>query len=150
MGLVVLDFLWIEVGLIFVDYEFIDQIDLFEVGIGFIVLLKSKFDDFIGCEVLQCCKDNLCWKLVGLDIDSCIFVYYGDCLYIGCVQVGEIILVMWLFLLDCQIVLVCVDVIYVIEGMEIEVGKLDGQQKCLFVCILVFLYYDLKKEWLWF
>ena len=42
----------IEAGLIFANYEFSDQTDPFEAGIGFTVALKSKNDDFVGREAL--------------------------------------------------------------------------------------------------
>ena len=50
MGLAALDMVRIEAGLIFAGYEFSDQTDPFEAGIGFCVPLKSKPDDFIGRE----------------------------------------------------------------------------------------------------
>ena len=43
----------IEAGLIFYGYEFDDQTDPFEAGIGFTVPLKTKEDDFIGKEELN-------------------------------------------------------------------------------------------------
>ncbi|TGR60398.1 aminomethyl transferase family protein, partial [Mesorhizobium sp. M2D.F.Ca.ET.223.01.1.1] len=48
MGLQALDMVRIEAGLIFAGYEFSDQTDPFEAGIGFTVPLKTKADDFIG------------------------------------------------------------------------------------------------------
>ena len=42
----------IEAGLIFYGYEFNDQTDPFESGIGFSVALKTKEDDFVGKEAL--------------------------------------------------------------------------------------------------
>ena len=52
-GLEALDMLRIEAGLIFADYEFTDQTDPFEAGIGFTVPLKTKTDDFIGKAALD-------------------------------------------------------------------------------------------------
>ncbi|TIQ15977.1 MAG: aminomethyl transferase family protein, partial [Mesorhizobium sp.] len=52
MGLQALDMVRIEAGLIFAGYEFSDQTDPFEAGIGFTVPLKTKADDFIGREAL--------------------------------------------------------------------------------------------------
>jgi aminomethyltransferase len=52
LGLEALDMLRIEAGLIFAGYEFSDQTDPFEAGIGFCVPLKSKTDDFIGRDAL--------------------------------------------------------------------------------------------------
>ena len=50
LGLEALDILRIEAGLVFAGYEFCDQTDPFEAGIGFTVPLNSKNDDFIGRE----------------------------------------------------------------------------------------------------
>ncbi len=47
LGLSALDMLRIESGLIFAGYEFDDQVDPFEAGIGFAVALDSE-DDFVG------------------------------------------------------------------------------------------------------
>lgn len=146
MGLAALDLLRIEAGLIFADYEFTDQTDPFEAGIGFTVPLKTKPDDFIGREALIRRKENPRWKLVGLDIDSRIPAHHGDCLHIGRAQVGEITSAMWSPLLDKQIALARVDVTHATEGTEIEVGKLDGQQKRLPARITAFPHYDPKKE----
>ena len=52
MGLQALDMVRIEAGLIFAGYEFSDQTDPFEAGIGFSVPLKTKLDDFIGRDAL--------------------------------------------------------------------------------------------------
>ena len=48
MGLEGLDMVRIEAGLIFGGFEFNDQTDPFEAGIGFSVALKTKEDDFVG------------------------------------------------------------------------------------------------------
>lgn len=146
MGLAGLDLLRIEAGLIFADYEFTDQTDPFEAGIGFTVPLKTKTDDFIGREALIRRKENPRWKLVGLDIDSRIPAHHGDCLHIGRAQIGEITSAMWSPILDKQIALARVDVTHADEGTEIEVGKLDGQQKRLPARITAFAHYDPKKE----
>ena len=146
MGLAALDLLRIESGLIFADYEFTDQTDPFEAGIGFTVPLKSKTADFVGREALVRRKENPRWKLVGLEIDSRIPCHHGDCLHIGRAQIGEITSAMWSPLLDRQIALARVDVTHAAEGTEIEVGKLDGQQKRLPARITAFPHYDPKKE----
>ncbi|NIW38874.1 MAG: aminomethyltransferase, partial [Gemmatimonadetes bacterium] len=58
LGLDALDMLRIEAGLIFYGYEFCDQTDPFEAGIGFTVPLKSKEDDFIGRDALLRRKES--------------------------------------------------------------------------------------------
>ena len=52
LGLDALDILRIEAGLIFAGYEFDDQVDPFEAGIGFTVT-KDKDEDFVGREALR-------------------------------------------------------------------------------------------------
>ena len=52
LGLDALDMIRIEAGLIFAGYEFDDQVDPFEAGIGFTVKLDSE-DDFVGKEALD-------------------------------------------------------------------------------------------------
>ncbi len=52
-GLEALDMVRIEAGLVFAGYEFCDQTDPFEAGIGFTVALNSKNEDFIGREALM-------------------------------------------------------------------------------------------------
>ncbi len=90
MGLAALDMVRIEAGLIFAGYDFSDQTDPFEAGIGFTVPLKSKTDDFIGREALIRRKEKPARKFVGLDIDSNADVRHGDGLYVGRAQVGEV------------------------------------------------------------
>jgi len=68
LGLEALDMVRIEAGLIFYGYEFDDQTDPFEAGIGFTVPLKTKEDDFIGKEELIKRKANPQKKLVGLNL----------------------------------------------------------------------------------
>ena len=58
LGLEALNMLRIEAGLIFAGYEFSDQIDPFEAGIGFTVPLKSQMADFIGRGALEKRKTN--------------------------------------------------------------------------------------------
>ena len=53
LGLQALDMVRIEAGLIFAGYEFSDQTDPFEAGIGFTVPLTAKNEDFIGREALD-------------------------------------------------------------------------------------------------
>ena len=52
LGLDALDMLRVEAGLIFADYEFNEDTDPFEAGIGFTVPLKSKQEDFLGRDAL--------------------------------------------------------------------------------------------------
>lgn len=145
-GLEALDMVRIEAGLIFAGYDFSDQTDPFEAGIGFTVPLKSKADDFIGRDALIRRKENPMRKLVGLDIDSNVDVGHGDCVHVGRAQVGEVTSSMRSPLLGKNIALARLDVAYAGVGTEVEIGKLDGHQKRLPARIVPFAHYDPKKE----
>ena len=146
MGLLALDMLRIEAGLIFAGYEFSDQTDPFEAGIGFTVPLKTKTDDFIGREALIRRKDNPIRKLVGLDIDGNVAVGHGDCVHIGRAQIGEVTSSMRSPILKKNIALARVDATHAAPGTQVEIGKLDGHQKRLPATIVTFAHYDPKKE----
>jgi len=145
-GLEALDMVRIEAGLIFAGYDFSDQTDPFEAGIGFTVPLKSKTDDFIGRDALIRRKENPMRKLVGLDIDSNVDVGHGDPVHIGRAQVGEVTSSMRSPLLGKNIALARLDVAHADMGTEVEIGKLDGHQKRLPARIVPFAHYDPKKE----
>ncbi|GAB1361700.1 aminomethyltransferase family protein [Rhodobacter sp.] len=145
MGLAGLDMVRIEAGLIFAGYDFSDQTDPFEAGIGFTVPLKSKTDDFIGREALIRRKEHPSRKFVGLEIDSNVDVGHGDCLHIGRAQIGEVTSSTRSPLLGKNIALARVDVAHAEVGTAIEVGKLDGQQKRLPAVIVPLSAYDPKK-----
>ncbi|MCA0271824.1 MAG: aminomethyltransferase family protein [Proteobacteria bacterium] len=145
MGLAALDMVRIEAGLIFAGYDFSDQTDPFEAGIGFTVPLKSKTDDFIGREALIRRKEHPSRKFVGLDIDANVDVGHGDCLHVGRAQVGEVTSSMRSPLLGKNIALARVDLAHAEVGTALEVGKLDGQQKRLPAVIVPLSHYDPKK-----
>jgi len=145
MGLDGLDMVRIEAGLIFAGYEFSDQTDPFEAGIGFTVPLKGKTDDFIGRAALQRRKDNPAHKLVGLDIASTEAVGHGDGVYSGRAQVGVVTSGMRSPLLGKTIALARVDVHHSAIGTALEIGKLDGQQKRFAAEVVRFPHYDPDK-----
>ena len=145
MGLDALDLVRIEAGLIFAAYEFSDQTDPFEAGIGFTVPLKGKADDFIGHAALQRRKDNPAHKLVGLDIGSTEAVGHGDGVYAGRAQVGVVTSGMRSPLLGKTIALARVDVHHSTIGTVLEIGKLDGQQKRFAAEVVRFPHYDPDK-----
>jgi aminomethyltransferase len=145
MGLAALDMVRIEAGLIFAGYDFSDQTDPFEAGIGFTVPLKTKTDDFIGREALIRRKENPLHKFVGLDIDANVDVGHGDCLHVGRAQVGVVTSSMRSPLLGKNIALARVDLAHSAVGTALEVGKLDGQQKRLPAVIVPLSHYDPKK-----
>jgi len=146
LGLEALNWLRIEAGLIFAGYEFCDQTDPFEAGIGFTVPLKSKNDDFIGRAALEERKAHPQRKLVGLEIEGGLVPSTGDCLRIGKAQVGEVTSAMKSPYLGKVIALARVGVTHAEPGTEIEIGQLDGQQKRLKATIVPFPHFDPTKE----
>jgi aminomethyltransferase len=146
LGLDALDMLRIEAGLIFANYEFSDQTDPFEAGIGFTVPLKSKGDDFIGKAALIERKEHPRHRLVGLEIESNETVGHGDCVHIGRAQVGVVTSATRSPILKKNIALARIDVTHAAAGTAVEVGKLDGQQKRLPAVITAFPHYDPKKD----
>ncbi|WP_175650074.1 DUF1989 domain-containing protein [Pseudomonas sp. Marseille-P9899] len=129
LGLAALDMLRIEAGLIFAGYEFCDQTDPFEAGIGFCVPLKSKQADFIGREALLRRAAHPQQKLVGLELDGNEPANHGDCVRVGRAQVGVITSATRSPVLGKNIALCRLDVAHCEPGSRVEVGKLDGQQK---------------------
>ena len=145
-GLDALDMLRIEAGLIFYGYEFTDQTDPFEAGIGFSVPLKTKEDDFLGRDALLRRKEHPQKKLVGLEIHDNDAVANGDSVHVGRSQVGEITSSTHSPILKKNIALCRMAVEYSEPGTEVEVGKLDGQQKRLPATVVAFPFYDPNKE----
>ena len=146
LGLKALDMLRIEAGLVFAGFEFCDQTDPFEAGIGFTVPLKSKEDDFIGRGALEERKAHPQRRLVGLDIEGGVVPSSGDGLMIGRAQVGEITSAMRSPILGKVIALARVAVTHAEPGTAIEVGQLDGHQKRLAATVTSFPHFDPTKE----
>ncbi|MBX3570450.1 MAG: aminomethyltransferase family protein [Rhizobiaceae bacterium] len=145
MGLLALDMVRIEAGLIFAGSDFSDQTDPFEAGIGFTVPLKSKPDDFIGRDALIRRKEHPTRRLVGLDIDANVDVKHGDCVHIGRAQVGVVTSSTRSPILGKNIALARIDIAHSGDGGEVEIGKLDGHQKRLPARIVPFPHYDPQK-----
>lgn len=145
-GLEALDMVRIEAGLVFAHYEFSDQTDPFEAGIGFTVPLRSKAADFIGKAALIERKNHPRYLLVGLDIASNEAVGHGDCVHVGRAQVGVVTSSTRSPILQKNIALARLDVRYASPGTQVEIGKLDGLQKRLPAAVTAFPHYDPKKE----
>ena len=146
LGLEALDILRIESGLIFSGYEFNDQTDPFEAGIGFTVDLKTKEEDFIGKQALSRRKEHPHRVLVGLELEGNEPAARGDCVHVGRTQVGVITSGTRSPLLHKNIALCRVAVEYCEPGTELEVGKLDGQQKRIPATVVRFPFYDPEKK----
>ena len=144
-GFGALDLLRIEAGLILFGNEFDGQIDPFEAGVGFTVPLKTKTDDFIGKESLIKRKENPQKKLVGLELISKEKANHGDCVHIGRAQVGIVTSGCISPTLNKNIALCRMDIGHSEIGTEVEVGKIDGEQKRISAKIVGFPHYDPQK-----
>jgi aminomethyltransferase len=145
LGLDALDMLRIEAGLIFAGYEFCDQTDPFEAGIGFTVPLKTKADDFVGRDALISRKEHPQRTLVGLELAGNEPAAHGDCVHVGRSQVGVITSGTRSPVLRKNIALCRMAVQYAGIGTEVEVGKLDGHQKRIPARVVRFPFYDPDK-----
>jgi len=145
LGLDALDMLRIEAGLIFAGYEFCDQVDPFEAGIGFTVPLKTKEDDFVGRSALERRKASPQRTLVGLELDGNEAAGHGDCVHLGRSQVGVITSGTRSPILRKNIALCRMAIEYSEIGTEVEVGKLDGHRKRIPAQVVRFPFYDPDK-----
>ena len=136
----------IEAGLVFGGYEFTDQIDPFEAGIGFAVALKSNNEDFVGRAALERRKAAPQRRLVGLELAGEEVAAHGDCVHVGRAQVGEITSGTRSPLLGKSIALTRLVVDCAEPGTEVEVGKIDGHQKRIPARVVPFPFYDPEKK----
>jgi aminomethyltransferase len=145
LGLEALDMIRIEAGLIFAGYEFDDQVDPFEAGIGFTVKLDSE-DDFVGKDALIERSAHPQRKLVGLELEGNEIAGHGDEVYVGRQRVGVVTSGTRSPTLRKNIALCRMAMQYADEGTAVEVGKLDGLQKRIPAQVVGFPFYDPKKE----
>ena len=144
LGLTALDMLRIESGLIFAGYEFDDQVDPFEAGIGFAVVLDTE-DDFVGKEALAERKAHPQRVLVGLELEGQETAGHGDCVHVGRSQVGVVTSGTRSPVLRKNIALCRMAIQYTEPGTEVEVGKLDGHQKRIPATVVRIPFYDPEK-----
>jgi aminomethyltransferase len=146
LGLSALDMLRIESGLIFAGYEFDDQVDPFEAGIGFAVVLDTE-DDFVGKEALTERKAHPQRVLVGLELEGHEPAGHGDCVHVpdSRSDIGVITSGTRSPVLRKNIALCRMAVQYAELGTEVEVGKLDGHRKRIPATVVRFPFYDPEK-----
>ncbi len=144
LGLDALDMLRIEAGLIFAGYEFDDQVDPFEAGIGFTVA-ADKEDDFVGKDALAERRAHPQRTLVGLELAGNETAGHGDCVHVERSQVGVVTSGTRSPVLQKNVALCRMNVRYAEPGTEVEVGKLDGHQKRIPATVVRFPFYDPEK-----
>ena len=108
--------------------------------------MNSKQDDFIGREALEQRKANPQRKLVGLELEGNEPAAHGDCARVGRAQVGVVTSAMRSPILRKNIALCRIDTTHSELETEVEIGKLDGQQKRIRASVVPFPFYDPKKE----
>ena len=144
LGLEALDMVRIESGLIFAGYEFDDQVDPFEAGIGFAVALDGE--DFIGRDALLERREHPQRRLVGLELSGNEVAGHGDEVYVDRRRVGVVTSGTRSPTLRKSIALCRMAVQYAELGTEVEIGKLDGLQKRLPATVVRFPFYDPEKK----
>ncbi|MDW8337600.1 MAG: DUF1989 domain-containing protein [Thermoleophilia bacterium] len=144
LGLEALDILRIESGLIFAGYEFDDQVDPFEAGIGFAVDFRTE-DDFVGRAALEERAAHPQRALVGLELEGSETAGHGDPVYVGRQRVGVVTSGTRSPILRKNIALCRIAVQYAELGTRVEVGKLDGLQKRIPATVVRFPFYDPEK-----
>jgi aminomethyltransferase len=144
LGLDALDMLRIEAGLIFAGYEFDDQVDPFEAGIGFTVT-PEKDEDFVGRAALAERRAHPQRVLVGLELEGNETAGHGDCVHVGRSQVGVVTSGTRSPVLQKNVALCRMAVQYAEPGTGVEVGKLDGHQKRIPATVVRIPFYDPDK-----
>ncbi|MGI8974663.1 MAG: DUF1989 domain-containing protein [Gaiella sp.] len=144
LGLEALDMLRIEAGLIFAGYEFDDQVDPFEAGIGFTVP-ADKDNDYVGKDALAERRAHPQRTLVGLRLEGEEPAGHGDCVHVGRHQVGVVTSGTRSPVLEQNIALCRMAVQHAEPGTEVEVGKLDGHQKRIPATVVRVPFYDPDK-----
>ena len=137
----------IESGLIFAGYEFDDQVDPFEAGIAFTVVLEGE-DDFCGKDALIARKANPQRTLVGLELSGHETGGHGDCVHVPGArdQIGVITSGTRSPTLRKNVALCRMAVQYAEPGTAVEVGKLDGHQKRIPATVVRVPFYDPEKK----
>ncbi|HXV25072.1 MAG TPA: DUF1989 domain-containing protein [Alphaproteobacteria bacterium] len=144
MGLLALDMLRIEAGLIFSGYEFSDETDPFEAGIGFTFSAKKE-EEFIGKAALERRRTHPQRVLVGLELTGNEVARHGDCVHVGRARIGTVTSATRSPILKKSIALARLDIAHSAIGTEVEIGKLDGHQKRLPAVVVPFPFYDPQK-----
>ena len=134
----------IEAGLVFAGYEFDDQVDPFEAGIGFTVKLDTE-DDFVGKDALVERSAHPQRRLVGLELEGSETARHGDEVWVGRRRVGVVTSATRSPTLRKNIALCRMAIQYADDGTDVEVGKLDGLQKRIAARVVRVPFYDPDK-----
>ena len=145
LGLEALDVVRIECGLIFAGYEFDDQVDPFEAGIGFTVALDSTDEDFIGRAALEERRAHPQRGSSGWSSRATRSPGTGTTSTPGASASGVVTSGCRSPYVRKPIALCRMSVQYAELGTELEIGKLDGLQKRIPATVVRFPFYDPDK-----
>jgi aminomethyltransferase len=143
-GLDALDIVRIEAGLIVAGNEYDQKVDPFEAGIGFAVDLRGD-EDFVGRAALEERKTHPQRALVGLEVEGNEAAVHGDPVFVGRQEIGVVTSGTRSPVLKTTIALARLAVGFSELGTNVEVGKLDGQQKRIPATVVRFPFYDPEK-----
>jgi len=144
MGGHALGMLRTEAGLMVSGAEFAPDVDAIEAGLGFAVDFKKNA--FLGLDALKRNSQSVRRKLVGLSFNSNETPAHGDPVYIGRDQVGTVTSAVQSPQLGNAIAMARVAVENSEEGVELEVGCLDGHMKRLPCIVTSVPFIDAKRE----
>lgn len=144
MGLAALDMVRVEAGLVFAGYDFSDETDPFEAGIGFTVA-RDKTDPYVGDAAIRRRRDAPHRRLVGLEIAGNEPIGHGDCVHSGRAQIGVVTSAVKSPILGKSIALARLDLSVSEPGTRVEIGKLDGHQKRIPAVVVPFPHFDPQK-----
>jgi len=146
LGLEALDMLRIESGVVASGSEYNDRTDPFEAGIGFIVQLRSKDEDFVGREALTSRKQNPQSKLVGLELDGHRAASGGDQVSVGNAEAGTITSGVFSPFLQKNIALCRMAVHHAEPGTQVEVGTAHGHEEQVAATVVRLPFYEPEKK----
>ena len=144
LGFSALDMVRIEAGLVFGGHDFDSTTDPLEAGIGFTVPNKKE-EDYIGKAAIEKRRAHPMRKLVGLALAGNELASHGDPVFIGRAQIGIVTSATRSPLLKKSLALARVESVHADIGLEVEIGRLDGQQKRLKASVVRFPFYDPEK-----
>lgn len=148
---IMLDMLWVESYLLFFFYDnfemyfFDDQLGgdmLWELGLDFIVSFGKQ--GFCGVEEYYCLKGCECFKIWGFKFDGKNVFGNGVLVFKDGQKVGVVMQVMYLFLNDWIVVIVCLFVDCVNEGIKLIVNCVMYGE--IVVIIVVMFFFDFDKK----
>ena len=135
----------IEAGLVFAGYEFDDQVDPFEAGIGFTVAGRQGRTTSSARRRSPSGARIRSARSSGSSSRGTSPPAHGDCVHVGRHQVGVVTSGTRSPVLKKNIALCRMNVRYAEPGTEVEVGKLDGFQKRIPATVVRFPFYDPEK-----